>query len=127
MYQVGRNSVSHSKKASGSKLGVHTTVDPAANAVSSPEIRPCAWNNGSTLSNRSTASSCNTAPALWADWQTLACVKGTIFGRDVVPDVIRMKASLSAPAANSPLTGGRVPELRRSTRKALRQAVTRDR
>jgi hypothetical protein len=23
----------------------------------------------------------------WADAQTLRCVKGTIFGRDVVPDV----------------------------------------
>ena len=38
----------------------------------------------------------NAAPALWADRQTPACVNGTIFGRDVVPDVIRMKASLSA-------------------------------
>ena len=39
-------------------------------------------------------------PTLWADRQTLAWVSGTIFGRDVLPDVNRIKAS-SVPDAKS--------------------------
>ena len=53
VYQVGRNSVSQPKKAAASKPGVQTTLDPAANAVRTPEIRPCPWNRGSTFNNRS--------------------------------------------------------------------------
>src|SRR5262249_3903128 len=53
VYQVGRNSVSQPKKASGSKPGVQTTLEPAANEARTPEIKPCPWNRGSTLSNRS--------------------------------------------------------------------------
>src|SRR5260221_10712163 len=64
VYQVGRKSVSQSKNAVGSNRGVQTTVEPAANAVRSPEIKPCAWNNGSMFSSRSCDPSCKTAPAL---------------------------------------------------------------
>src|SRR5262245_10231779 len=53
VYQVGRNSFSQPKKAAGSNPGVQTTLDPAASAATSPETRPCTWNRGSTLSNRS--------------------------------------------------------------------------
>ena len=100
MYQVGRNSVSQPKNAVGSKPGVQTTLEPAANAATRPEIKPCPWNRGSTLSNRSRDRSARLVPTLWADRQTLAWVSGTVLGRDVLPEVKRMNAS-SAPDANS--------------------------
>ena len=43
------------------------TLDPAANAESTPEIKPCPWKRGSTLSNRSCSRSFNTAPTLHMD------------------------------------------------------------
>ena len=104
VYQVGRKSVSQPKKAAGSNPWVQTTLDPAANAASSPENRPCAWNRGRTFSNRSCDPSANVAPTLWADRQTLACVSGTIFGRDVLPEVNKIKAWSAPPAANPLLT-----------------------
>ena len=41
-------------------------------------------------------SSANAAPTLWADRQTLACVSGTIFGRDVVPEVNKINGVVGA-------------------------------
>ncbi|MGC2134823.1 MAG: hypothetical protein WA661_16385 [Xanthobacteraceae bacterium] len=104
MYQVGRNSVSQPKNAAGSKPGVQTTLEPAASAAITPEIRPWPWNNGSTLSRRSRGSSAIAAPTLWADRQTLAWVSGIVFGRDVVPEVNRINASSAPDAKPSSLT-----------------------
>ena len=64
MYQVGRNSFNQPKKAAASKPGVQTTLDPAANAASTPETKPCTWNRGSTFSNRSRGPSAKVAPTL---------------------------------------------------------------
>ena len=104
MYQVGRNSVSQPKNAVALKPGVQTTLEPAASAARIPEIKPCPWKRGSTLSRRSRDPSSRLIPTLRADRQTLAWVKGTVFGRDVLPEVKRMNAS-SAHDANL----GRLP------------------
>ena len=64
VYQLGRNSLSHLKKDAASKPGVQITLEPAANAVSTPDMRPCAWKSGRTFSNRSSGRSAKTAPAL---------------------------------------------------------------
>src|SRR5262249_51470163 len=104
VYQVGRNSLSQPKKASASKSGGQITLDPAANAATSPEMSPCTWNSGSTLSNRSRGQSAKVVPTLCAERHTAAWVSGTIFGRDEVPEVNRIKAS-SVSAANASSTG----------------------
>ncbi len=114
MYQVGRNSFSQPKNATGSNPGVQTTAEPATRGAKSPEIKPCAWDNGSTFSDRSRGPSCNTALALKADRQTFAWVRGTIFGCDVVLEVKRMNASSSALGTSSALTARRLPEPRSS-------------
>src|SRR5882757_3097018 len=64
VYHVGRNSLSQPKKEAASYPGAQITLEPAANAVSNPDIRPCAWNRGRTLSNRSRGASAKAAPAL---------------------------------------------------------------
>ena len=110
VYQVGRNSVIQSKKAAASKPGGQTTLDPAANAAMSPEMRPCPWNSGSTFSNRSSGASPKTAPTLYAERHTLACVSGTSFGRDVVPEVNNMNASSVLEADPAPMAVPRVAE-----------------
>ena len=56
------------------------------------------WNKGITLRARSLAESSSEAAMLRAEVQMLACVSGTIFGREVVPDVCRMSATSSASA-----------------------------
>src|SRR5258708_8806598 len=105
VYQVGRHSVSQPKNLVASKPGVQTTLEPAASAARTPEIKPCPWKRGNTLSNRSRGLRVRTAPTLEADRQTLAWVRGTVFGHDVLPEVNRMNAS-SALDANSPSTTG---------------------
>src|ERR1700733_13557318 len=56
------------------------------------------WNKGITLSARSLAESSSEAAMLRAEVQMLACVSGTIFGREVVPEVCKMRAVLLASA-----------------------------
>ena len=51
-----------------------------------------------TLSARSLAESSSEAAMLRAEFQMLACDSGTIFGREVVPDVCRMRATSSGSA-----------------------------
>src|SRR5262249_6838722 len=85
------------------------TLDPAANAVTRPEISPCPWKRGSTFNSRSRGSSPRVAATLCADRQTAAWVRGTIFGRDVLPEVSRMNAS-SVPDADSPPMSGPLVE-----------------
>src|SRR5262249_26568985 len=100
LYQVGRNSLSQPKKAAASKPGVQTTLEPADNAARTPVISPSPWNRGNTLSKRSRGSRARGAPTLRATRQTLACVSGTILGREVVPEVTRMNASSALNASS---------------------------
>src|SRR5262245_30543714 len=86
-YHVGRNSRSHAKNMSTLQPGVHTMPDPAASDASSVLCRPCPWNSGTTLRHRSAPVSASAAIEAQADAHRLACVCGTIFGRDVVPEV----------------------------------------
>ena len=51
-----------------------------------------------TLSARSSAESSSEVAMLRAEVQMLACASGTIFGREVVPDVCRMRATSCASA-----------------------------
>src|SRR5579862_5356528 len=113
VYQVGRNSASQPKNCVTSKPDVQTTLDPAASPASRPEIKPCPWKIGSTFSNRSRGPSDKWEPTLPADRQTLACVSGTVLGRDVVPDVRRMNASSVVEENSScPDRGSLRPEIR---------------
>ena len=48
------------------------------------------WNRGMTLRHRSAVVSARDAAILLADAVKLAAVSGTIFGREVVPDVCRI-------------------------------------
>src|SRR5580704_4379848 len=96
-YQVGANSRSQPKKRLTSHPGVQTTPPPAASDVITVAMRPWPWNSGSTFRQRSVSLSCSAATALKAEVQILACVSGTIFGRDVVPDVNKNSAVVPGP------------------------------
>ncbi len=52
-----------------------------------------------TLSARSSAESASEVAMLRAELQMLECASGTIFGREVVPDVCRMRATSCASAS----------------------------
>ena len=71
---------------------MHTTEAPADSGASSPAMMPWMWNNGITLRERSAGVSCSAAAMLRADQARLRCRSGTIFGRDVVPDVCSTSA-----------------------------------
>ena len=45
------------------------------------------WNSGMMLRPQSPAVNCSVAPMLRADAHRLRCDNGTIFGREVVPEV----------------------------------------
>ena len=92
--------MSQPKKLLTSHPGVQTTLAPAASEVSTLAMRPCPWNRGITFKHRSVSFSTSAAHELRADVQMLACVSGTIFGRDVVPDV-RNSSATSAGAIES--------------------------
>ena len=57
---------------------------------------PWMWKSGMTVKERSAAVSCNDAAMLRAERARLRWRSGTIFGRDVVPDVWSTSASSSA-------------------------------
>src|SRR5580704_3140820 len=99
-YQVGAKSRSQPKKRLTSQPGVQTTPPPAASDVITVAIRPWPWNSGSTFRQRSASLSLSAATALKAEVQILACVSGTIFGRDVVPDVNNNSAVTPGPTGS---------------------------
>src|SRR5580700_70029 len=99
-YQVGANSRSQPKKRLTSQPGVQTTPAPAASDVITVAIRPWPWNSGSTFRQRSASLNCSAATALKAEVQILAWVSGTIFGRDVVPDVNKSSAVAPGPSGS---------------------------
>src|SRR6202171_4150047 len=99
-YQVGANSRSQPKKRLTSHPGVQTTPLPAASDVITVAMRPWPWNSGSTFRQRSVSLSCSAATALKAEVQILACVSGTICGRDVVRDVNKNSAVVPGPTGS---------------------------
>ena len=87
MYQVGAPSFSRAKNLSGLNPGEQYTVAPALRLAGVAPISPCIWNSGMMFKHRSEAVSSRVFLILLALAQIFAWVRGTIFGRDVVPDV----------------------------------------
>ena len=72
---------------------------PAASEADTAAISPWMWNSGMMLRQRSAGVSASDRRMLFAEAKTLDCKSGTIFGRDVVPDVWRISATSSSPGA----------------------------
>ena len=87
VYQVGLASSISAKNLSALNPGVQNTAPPRESGAERPAIRPWMWNRGMTLSARSFSESSSEAAMLPAEVQMLAWWSGTIFGREVVPDV----------------------------------------
>jgi hypothetical protein len=87
VYQVGASSSSHWKKRRALKPGVQTTLAPAESVASTAAIRPWMWNSGMMLRQRSPAASDSVRRMCCAEAARLAWLRGTIFGREVVPEV----------------------------------------
>src|SRR5271165_3681702 len=98
VYQLGLDSSNAAKNFSALKPGVQNTEPPRDSGAKSPAISPWMWNSGMMLRPRSAAVKARLVALFSADFVTLACDSGTIFGRDVVPEVCRINATSSAPA-----------------------------
>ena len=95
VYQVGLHSFIQPKNRSALKPGVQKIWLPTAIGASTPAISPCIWNSGMMCSSRSDGPSRSVLLMLHAEAHTLRCDSGTIFGRDVVPEVCRISATSS--------------------------------
>ena len=95
VYQVGLHSFIQAKNFSALKPGVQKIWLPTAIGASTPAIKPWMWNSGITCSSRSCCVSLSVALMLRADAHTFLWVSGTILGREVVPEVCRIKAMSS--------------------------------
>jgi len=93
VYQVGLASSISAKNLSALNPGVQKTEPPRESGAERPAISPWMWNKGITLSARSLAESSSVVAMLRAEAQMLAWASGTIFGREVVPEVCRMRAT----------------------------------
>lgn len=98
VYQVGRCSSSQRQKRAAWKPGVATTLAPAARDDRVAAIRPWMWNSGMTFRQRSPGPSCSVAPMWAAEAHRLRWLRGTILGREVVPEVCSTSATSSGPA-----------------------------
>ena len=87
VYHVGRYSSIQSRMPGARKPGVQVTLAPAASEDSSAAIRPWTWNRGMILRHESAGESPREERMLWAEVARAVCVKGTILGFDVVPEV----------------------------------------
>jgi hypothetical protein len=87
VYQVGFASSIQLKNFSALKPGVQNTCEPADSGASTPAMRPWMWNSGMMLSPQSAALKRSVSRMLVAEAQRLRCDSGTIFGREVVPEV----------------------------------------
>ena len=98
MYQVGAASSIQAKNLSASKPGVQQTCEPADSGARIPAISPWIWKSGMMFSPRSAAVN-RSDDRMWrAEAATFCCERGTIFGRDVVPEVCSTRAVSSAAA-----------------------------
>ncbi len=97
-YHVGSASSSHEKKRSALKPGLHTTEAPLESDDSTGAIRPWMWKSGITFRQRSSGVRRRVARMFPAEAHTFRCSSGTIFGREVVPEVWSTSATSSGPA-----------------------------
>jgi hypothetical protein len=98
VYQVGFASSSQRKNRSASKPGVQKTDAPAAREVRTAAINPWIWNSGMMLRQRSSGTRPSVSPIWRADASRFLWLRGTSFGRDVVPEVWRRRAMSSGSA-----------------------------
>src|SRR5262249_51646390 len=87
VYQVGRASLIQAKNFSAWKPGVQKTRLPAASGASRLAMSPWIWNSGMMVSPQSSGTSLSVAPMVRAEVQMFLWDRGTIFGREVVPEV----------------------------------------
>src|SRR6266852_2119025 len=100
VYQVGRTSSSQWKKRRALNGGEHHTWAPAESEDSTAAIRPWMWNSGMMFRQTSSEVSCSAVRMFRADAITLRCKSGTIFGREVDPEVCSTRATSSGPAGH---------------------------
>src|SRR4029077_2109523 len=93
VYQVGLASSIQPKNFSASKPEVQNTRPPAESGASVPAIRPGMWNSGMMVRPQSFVVNASVAAILPAETLILRWDSGTIFGRDVVPEVCRINAT----------------------------------
>src|SRR6266850_5043598 len=98
VYQVGFTSAIKEKNLRALNPVVQHTSPPADNGARMPAIRPWIWNSGMMLSPRSEPANARVCRTLRAEAHTLRCASGTIFGREVVPEVCRTRAMSSTDA-----------------------------
>ena len=92
VYQVGRASLIHPKNFRALKPGVQQTCPPAESGARMPAMSPWIWNSGMMLTPRSCAVKASAVRMLRAEAQTFRCERGTILGREVVPEVWSTRA-----------------------------------
>src|SRR5436305_4774285 len=98
VYQVGLASSIQPKNFSASNPDVQKTRLPADSGASVAAIRPWMWNSGMMVRPQSFAVKASVAAMLPAETLMLRWDNGTIFGRDVVPEVCRISAISSGSA-----------------------------
>src|SRR5262245_35120548 len=98
LYQVGFTSSTHAKNFSALNPGEQHTSPPAEIGADSAAINPWMWKSGMITSPRSFDVSESVLRILAADAAMFLCASGTIFGRDVVPDVCNTSAMSSGVA-----------------------------
>jgi len=118
VYQLGRAASSQPNTRSASKPGAHQIEAPAARLDEIAASRPWMWNSGIMFMQRSAGVSASEAPMWRAEAATLRCSSGTILGREVVPEVCRISATSSGPAAAVSGVPPAVPSARRANRPA---------
>jgi hypothetical protein len=105
VYQVGWHSSIQPKNFSASKPGEQNTSEPAEIGASTPAIRPWIWNSGMMLRPRSAVVKARVRRMLPAEAHRFFCDSGTIFGREVVPEVCSTMATSSG-WAKPPVVAG---------------------
>ncbi len=83
------------KNFNASKPGVQNTEAPAEIGANMAAIKPWMWNSGMMLRPRSCGVKCSVSRMWRAEAQTLRWLSGTIFGREVVPEVCSTSATSS--------------------------------
>ena len=87
VYQVACDESSQEKKLVALKPGATQTVPPAAREARSPATSPWTWNTGMIDRQVSVHESPRLSATPRAESARFRCVRGTSFGRAVVPEV----------------------------------------
>ena len=95
VYQVGRYSSSQSKKRKALKSPGQATAPPAASGASSPATMPWMWKRGIVTRPQSSGARARERATDAAETARFACVRGTVLGRAVVPEVCSTRAVAS--------------------------------